>query len=143
MFYTPLIKKAMQLCFMVHKQQVDKGNLPYVFHPFYIACQMDSEVEIVVALLHDVVEDSSYSFDDLIEMGFSTEIIEALKLLTRKQENYFEYITRIKTNSLATKIKIADLKHNSDINRLDNVTKQDLKRIEKYQKALDILIKEN
>ncbi len=140
MIYTDLTKKAMKLCFESHKEQKDKTGLPYVFHPFYLATQMNDEYSCVVALLHDVVEDSDVSFEDLEAWGFPKEVIAALKLLTHdKDVDYMEYVKNITTNDIALKVKIADLKHNSDLSRLDVVDERALKRQEKYKKALKLI----
>ncbi len=140
MIYTAMTKMAMKLCFETHKDQVDKTGLPYVFHPFHLAEQMDDEISTVCALLHDVVEDSDTTFEDLAKMGFSGEIIEVLKLLTHAEEvPYMDYVREIKKNPTATKVKIADLKHNSDTTRLDVVDEWAIKRNEKYAEALRIL----
>ena len=85
MIYTPETKKAMKLCFAAHKEQKDKSGLPYVFHPFHLAEQMSNENTTVVALLHDVVEDSDYTFADLQELGFSESVLAALRLLTHDE----------------------------------------------------------
>ena len=140
MIYTAMTKMAMKLCFETHKDQVDKTGLPYVFHPFHLAEQMDDEISTVCALLHDVVEDSHTTFEDLAKMGFSGEIIDVLKLLTHAEEvPYMDYVREIKKNPTATKVKIADLKHNSDTTRLDVVDEWAIKRNEKYAEALRIL----
>ena len=85
MLYPPLTKKALTLCFEAHKDQVDKTGLPYVFHPFHLAEQMTDEYTTVCALLHDVIEDTDYTWQDLQKMGFPHEILEALKLLTHEE----------------------------------------------------------
>ncbi len=140
MIYTGLTKKALKLCFEAHKEQVDKSGMPYVFHPFHLAEQMTDEATTVVALLHDVVEDTAITFEDLEKQGFSVEIINALKLLTHdKNTPYMEYVGEIKKNSIATKVKLADLRHNSDLSRLDIVDEKALKRKEKYEKAIKFL----
>ena len=141
MIYTDKTKEAMKLCFEAHKDQKDKGGLPYVFHPFHVAEQMDDEESTIVALLHDVVEDSGYTLESLAEKGFGDAVIEALRLLTHDDEvPYFEYIRRIKTNPLATKVKRADLEHNSDASRLDHKpTGADEARLNKYKESIDIL----
>ena len=140
MIYTNETKKALKLCFEVHKEQKDKSGLPYVFHPFHLAEQMNDENSVIVALLHDVVEDSDKTFEDLIEMGFKHEIIDALKLLTHEEDvDYFEYVLKIKENELAKKVKLADLRHNSDTSRLDKITEKDSQRVHKYRKAIEIL----
>ena len=140
MIYTDLTKKALKLCFEAHKEQVDKSGMPYVFHPFHLAEQMKDEVTTVVALLHDVIEDTDTTFEDLEKYGFGEEIITALKLLTHNDDTpYMDYVAKIKTNKIAKKVKIADLKHNSDLTRLLVVDEKALKRKEKYEKAIKLL----
>ena len=140
MIYTELTKKALKLCFEAHKEQVDKSGMPYVFHPFHLAEQMTEEATTVVALLHDVVEDTDISFENLEIQGFSDEILNALKLLTHdKSIPYMDYVAEIKKNIIATKVKLADLKHNSDLTRLSVVDEKALKRKEKYEKAIKFL----
>lgn len=139
MINTKLTRKAMIIAYNAHQNQFDKANIPYIYHPIHIAEQMDTELECIVALLHDVVEDTDITLNDL-EKEFPQEVIDLLKILTHdKKIDYIEYIKKVKINPIATKIKIADLKHNSDITRLENITTTDLKRIEKYKKALEIL----
>ena len=140
MLYTENTKKALRLCFEAHKEQVDKSGLPYVFHPFHLAEQMADETTTVAALLHDVVEDTDYTLEDLREMGFPQEAIDALALLTHDPEvPYMEYVSQIAKNPVAKAVKIADLKHNSDLSRLDSVDEKILKRREKYLQALALL----
>ena len=141
MIYTNLTKKALKLCFEAHKEQVDKTGLPYVFHPFHLAEQMTDEISTVCALLHDVVEDSSYTFEDLSDMGFPQEVIDVLKFLTHDDSvPYLDYVKEIKKNPIATKVKLADLAHNSDLTRLDKIDERALERAEKYKKAIAILL---
>jgi (p)ppGpp synthase/HD superfamily hydrolase len=140
MIYTDLTKKALKLCFEAHKEQTDKSGMPYVFHPFHLAEQMVDEATTVVALLHDVVEDTELTFEDLEKQGFNDEIIKALMLLTHeKSVPYMEYVGEIKKNKIATKVKLADLKHNSDLSRLSVIDEKALKRKEKYEKAIKFL----
>lgn len=140
MIYTGLTKKALKLCFEAHKEQVDKSGMPYVFHPFHLAEQMTDEETTVVALLHDVIEDTTTTFEDLEKQGFSGEIINALKLLTHdKNIPYMEYVGEIKKNKIATEVKLADLRHNSDLTRLNVVDEKALKRKEKYEKSIKFL----
>ena len=140
MIYTNLTKKALKLCFEAHKEQTDKSGMPYVFHPFHLAEQMKDEATTVVALLHDVVEDTATTFEDLEKQGFSDEIINALKLLTHdKGVLYMDYVAEIKTNRIATVVKLADLRHNSDLTRLSVVDEKALKRKEKYEKVIKLL----
>ncbi len=102
MIYTELTKKAMKLCFEAHKEQVDKSGLPYVFHPFHVAEQMTDEITTAIALLHDVVEDTDYTLQDLIDMGFPREVTDALALLTHEDGvPYLEYVAGIKADPAA------------------------------------------
>lgn len=140
MIYTKLTKKAMIIAYNAHIDQKDRSGIPYIFHPLHLAEQMDSEIECIVALLHDVVEDTDITFDDL-EKEFPDSVIDILKLLTHdKQTDYMEYIKNIKNNEIAKKVKIADIRHNSDETRLDELTEKDLKRNGKYKKALEYLL---
>ena len=140
MIYTDMTKKAMKYMFEHQKNQFDKSGVPYVFHPFTVAFDLETEDECIVALLHDIVEDTSVTFEDLENEGFSSLVIDTLKLLTHSDdEDYFEYINRISKNKLATSVKIQDLKHNMQDGRLNEVTEKDILRKEKYQRALDIL----
>lgn len=140
MIYTPLTKLAMNISFEAHKNQKDKSGVPYIFHPFHLAEQMGSEYSVCAALLHDVVEDTDMQFDQLLEKGIPVEVIEALKLLTHdKSEPYMDYVRKIKSNPIAREVKLADLKHNSDLSRIDTVTEKDIKRVEKYKEAINIL----
>ena len=140
MIYTEKTKKAMKLCFEAHKEQVDKTGLPYVFHPFHLAEQMEDEVTTVVALLHDVAEDTDITLCDMAAMGFGDEAIAALTLLTHDPAvPYMDYVAQIKKNPVATAVKKADLCHNSDLSRLDTVDEKALARKEKYQKAYAFL----
>lgn len=121
MIYSDKIKKAMNICFNAHKSDVDKAGYPYVFHPFFVASQMDDEDSTIVALLHDVVEDhiDMYTLDDIRGM-FGDIVYNALELLTHSDNiPYMDYIKNIKNNPIARKVKLADLKHNSDVNRLN------------------------
>ena len=140
MIYTKLTKMAICLCFNAHKDQVDKSGMPYVFHPFHLAEQMQTEETTIVALLHDVVEDTDYTLEDLAAMGFGPVVIEALSLLTHDEDvPYMDYVRTIKNNPVAKEVKLADLQHNSDLSRLDTVDEKALARREKYLKALALL----
>lgn len=140
MIYTELTKKAMIIAYQAHHGQFDKGGMPYVFHPLHLAEQMNDENTTVVALLHDVIEDTRHSFKKLKTEGFSDEIVEALLLLTHKKDRpYLDYVKRIRGNRIASVVKIADLMHNCDISRLDSIDKETLSRIEKYRQAIALL----
>ena len=140
MLYTSLTKKAMRIAFEAHKDQVDKNGIPYIYHPIHLAEQMTDESMVCVALLHDVVEDSDITFEELERAGFGGEIIGALKLLTHDEAvPYMEYVKKIKTNPIAAAVKLADLRHNSDLTRLDIVDEWAQKRAEKYKRAIELL----
>lgn len=140
MIYTENTKKALKLCFEAHKDQRDKTGLPYVFHPFHLAEQMKDEVTTIVALLHDVAEDTVYTLEDLSQMGFGKKVMDALTLLTHDSDTpYMDYVRKIKDNPIAKQVKLADLRHNSDLSRLDTVDEEALNRREKYQIALAFL----
>lgn len=140
MIYTPLTKKALKLCFEAHKDQVDKTDMPYVFHPFHLAEQMDDEISTVCALLHDVVEDTEITLENLEQMGFPKEVLDVLSLLTHDEAvPYMDYVEKISKNPTAKKVKIADLLHNSDVTRLDFMDEKAKIRNQKYKEALRIL----
>jgi len=140
MIYTPMTKKAIKLMFELHKEQTDKSGLPYVFHPFHLAEQMGDENTCCAALLHDTIEDTPCTLEELRAQGFSEDIVEAVGLLTHPEgEEYLHYVSRIGKNPIARAVKLADLRHNSDITRLDEVREKDLQRVEKYKKAIALL----
>ena len=140
MIYTENTKKALKLCFEAHKEQVDKSGMPYVFHPFHLAEQMQTEETAVVALLHDLVEDTDYTIEDLTSMGFGKNITDAIALMTHADDvAYMDYVRKIKNNPIAKAVKLADLKHNSDLTRLDIVDEKALNRREKYLEAIKLL----
>lgn len=140
MIYTKMTKTAMRICFAAHKEQTDKSGLPYVFHPFHVAEQMDTEEEVAAALLHDVAEDTDITFDDMKKLGISDNVICALKLLTHDENvPYMDYVRKIAEDPLAAKVKKADLVHNSDLSRLDVQDEEAMARAEKYRQALKLL----
>ena len=140
MCFTDLTKKALVISFNAHKEQVDKSGMPYVYHPYRIAEQMNDEYSTCVALLHDVIEDTDITLKDLKDEGFPQEVIEAIALMTHDGDTpYFDYIRRIKTNPIATAVKLADLQDNSNYERLDKVEIKDLQRLEKYREAKRML----
>ncbi len=137
MQYTEQIRKAMNLCYRAHRDQLDKAGVPYVFHPIHLAEQMSDEDTIITALLHDVMEDTGLCLEDLRQEGYPEPVLEALDILTRREtEEYTDYIERVQENPMARIVKLADLRHNSDLSRLPCVTPRDLERAEKYRKAI-------
>lgn len=140
MIYTENTKKAMRIMFEKQKNQMGKDGVPYIFHPWHVAESMTDEKRTIVALLHDVVEDTEVTIEDLRREGFSEDIIEALTLLTHKEEmDYYAYIRKIRTNPIARDVKVADLMHNSDTSRLKELSQEDIERTNKYQKCLKYL----
>ncbi|WP_261300721.1 GTP pyrophosphokinase [Paenibacillus andongensis] len=131
------LTKAILIAAKAHDGQIDKGGNPYILHPARLATKASTEEESIVAMLHDVVEDSDTTLFDLKNAGFSMDIIEALDCLTKRaDESYDDFIKRIKLNPLATKVKILDLEDNSDIARIPNPTDKDYARIDRYKKAI-------
>jgi (p)ppGpp synthase/HD superfamily hydrolase len=140
MIYTKMTKTALKLCFEAHKNQLDKSGMPYVFHPFHLAEQMTDENTTAVALLHDVIEDTDYTLDDLRKLGFTEDVVSAVGLMTHAEDvPYMEYVAEIKKNPIAKAVKLADLRHNSDTSRLDVVTERDIAREAKYAEAIKLL----
>lgn len=132
--------KALNLAQFAHKNQVDKSGNEYILHPISVAAAMSKEEEIIVALLHDTIEDSDVTLDSIREM-FGETIAQAIDSLTHREgEDYFDYIARIKTNPLAQKVKLSDLANNMNLSRLDSVTEKDLNRVKKYIKAYKFLL---
>lgn len=140
MIYTQMTNKAIKLMFEKHKNQVDKSGLPYVFHPWHVAESMQDEKRTTVALLHDIVEDTNVTYDDLKNEGYPNDVIDAVRVLTHDaNEDYSSYIERIAQNDLAIDVKIADLMHNIDASRLSNISSADFKKYDLYRKSLDYL----
>ena len=144
MIYTEMTIKAMKVAYEAHLGQLDYNDVPYIFHSYHLAEQMDDEVSCTVALLHDVVEDTHLTLSDL-EQIFPTQVVEIVRLLTHDEGiDYFDYIRKIKTDSIATKVKLEDLKHNLYEARSigSNLTQvQLLYWKEKYAKAKEILLR--
>ena len=131
-----LINKAIEIAAKAHNNQTDKAGEPYILHPLRVMLSVKGET----AVLHDVLEDTDITEEYLISEGFSLEIIDALRLLTRKKEDdYMEYISRLKSNRTARAVKLADLTDNMDISRIKNPTEVDYQRLEKYRKAKKLL----
>ncbi len=143
MIYTEQTKKALKLCFEAHKEQLDESGMPYVFHPFHVAEEMNDEETTIVALLHDVIEDTDYTLDDLRNMGFSNKVVEAVEVMTHLPEvSYEDYLRNIRRNPIAKKVKLADVRHNSDLTRLDVIDEKAEYWKKKYQFAYQVLCEE-
>ena len=141
MIYTALTKKALKLCFEAHRDQTDKSGMPYVFHPFHLAEQMDTEHEVCVALLHDVMEDTDTTSEELVAVGIPERYVATCKKLTHKPGvPYMEYVAALADDPVARKVKLADLRHNSDLSRLNHTpTEKDLRRRNRYVRAIELL----
>ena len=149
MIYTPLTNKALVFAYNAHHGQLDYNGIPYIFHPLHLAEAMDDEISCCAALLHDVVEDTSVTMEEL-EREFPANVVEVVKLLTHNDSaessnsDYFSYLLPIKAHPIAKKVKLADIAHNSDQSRCvgSGLTEEQLTYWkQKYQKALAILMK--
>lgn len=139
MIYTYNTRKAMKLAYTLHHGQVDKSGVPYIFHPIAVAEPMNTEEEVIVALLHDSIEDCGITKAE-IAASFSDEIADAVEAITKIEgEAYDDYVARVKANEIARKVKISDLTHNMNLTRLDTITEEDRKRVEKYKHTLAVL----
>ena len=133
------VEEAEAFATKMHEGQTDKAGRPYIEHPRAVASMVDGETEKVVAWLHDTVEDTPATIEQIREM-FGDEIADAVAAMTHdKSVPYMDYVRNIKKNPIARKVKMADLSHNMDLSRLANVTDEDLARVEKYKKAYEIL----
>ena len=131
-----MLIKAIQIAVSAHKEQVDKSGQPYILHLIRVMDAGETEQEKICGVLHDLIEDTDWTFEKLENEGFSEEIISALKCVTRQEnEDYDIFIDRIKTNRLAIKVKLNDLRDNMDITRLFRITEKDRERLNKYLKA--------
>lgn len=147
MIYTELTNKALRFAYNAHHGQLDYNGIPYVFHPLHLAEQMDDEISCCAALLHDVVEDTPVTLEELAR-EFPPEVVEVVALLTHedsaesRNQDYFAYLLPIKAHPVARKVKLADIAHNSDQSRCvgSGLTEEQLTYWkQKYQKALEIL----
>ena len=149
------LEKAIQIAVDAHTGQIDKGNNPYILHPLRVMLSLESEEEQILGILHDVVEDcDGWTYEKLRSEGFSENILDALRSVSKTdreevefksacEENilkyYLQFISRAKENKIGKKVKIADLKDNLDISRINDITEQDKSRLKRYQKALELL----
>ncbi|HBP4949420.1 HD domain-containing protein (plasmid) [Pseudomonas aeruginosa] len=132
----PLIELALHRALKAYGGKVDKAGKPYILHPLRLAARLDDQISQSVALLHDVIEDSDTTEDDLREDGFPESVISAVVALTRRKgESYEAFIDRVRVHPLARKIKLLDIEDNMNLLRLNAVTEKDLQRIAKYHRA--------
>lgn len=132
-----MLTKAIQIATEAHQGQLDKAGMPYIEHPLRVMTMGANENEKIVGVLHDVVEDSNWTFEQLAQEGFSDVILDALRCVTKlsNSEPYYEFVKRVKSNKLAIRVKLNDLVDNMDIRRLPYLTEKDFKRLRKYLKA--------
>lgn len=131
-----MLKKAIKIAYYAHIGQVDKAGAPYILHPIRVMTTLDSDIECICAVLHDVVEDSDITFDYLREEGFSEEVIQILDCVTKRPgESYDDFIGRIIKNETACKVKLADLCDNMNLSRIEDPTEKDEERLVKYRYA--------
>ena len=134
------LERAIAIALESHKGQTDKAGKPYILHPLRLMLKMTADEDMIVAVLHDVVEDSNVTVQDLKAQGFSQEILDALACGTKKKgESYDDFIHRIKKNPLASRVKVADLQDNMDLGRISHPQQEDFDRVEKYRRALELL----
>ena len=130
------LDRAVAIAAQAHEGQKDKAGAPYVLHPIRLMVRMDSELEMMAAVLHDVVEDSAWTLDLLRAEGFSEEVLEVVDHLTRREgESYDDYVARAGSHPVARKIKLADLEDNMDIRRLRELDCKNILRLKKYHGA--------
>lgn len=139
---TAILEDAIAIAAEAHRGQTDKAGAPYILHPLRMMIRMKTEAEMITAILHDVVEDSSWTIERLREKGFSKEVLVAVECVTnRSGENYEQFIERAGKNLIARWVKIADLEDNMNILRIGEIKPKDLERLEKYHKSWCILTK--
>lgn len=136
-----LLETAIAFALDVHQGQLDRAGQPYILHPLHLMCQMDTEDERLVALLHDTIEDSDRTLAELQALGLPAHVLEAIDLLTHDKQamSYEAYVARLQPNPLARKVKLADLRHNMDLRRLPQITANDAARLDKYRQAWEQL----
>lgn len=133
------LEQAIIIAAAAHKGALDKGGAPYILHPLRVMAAVNTLDEKIVAVLHDVVEDSKdWTFDKLLAEGFSSQVVDALRCVTKtsKDEDYEAFIERALGNAIATQVKLADLRDNSDLSRLPQLNQDDLQRLAKYHRAI-------
>jgi (p)ppGpp synthase/HD superfamily hydrolase len=135
-----LLEKALEIALRVHAGQKQKDGSPYILHPLRVMARVHTDEERMAAVLHDVVEDSAVTIEDLRVAGFPEHVLETVRLLTHGEGiSYEDYVLRLKPDPMARRIKLADLEDNSDIRRLSGIEEKDLERLRKYHRAWQIL----
>ncbi len=135
-----ILEKAILIAAQAHQGQIDKAGAPYILHPLRVMLKLNSETEMITGVLHDVIEDTPWTLENLRQEGFPDEILEALDYLTRREgEDYQDFIKRVAGNPLARKVKLADLEDNLNILRFETITEKDKARLTRYREAWKIL----
>ena len=138
------MQRAYEIAAKAHAGQVDKAGMDYIHHPLTVASFVETDDEKTVALLHDVVEDTFVTLQNLSDAGFSDVVVHAVDCVTKREgEELQEYLQRVKSDRLATAVKLADLQHNSDLSRIPNPTEKDIARAERYRKEIAFLKNNN
>ncbi len=137
----PSLEHALKLAVQVHSGQVDKHNRPYILHPLRVMLRLETELEQIVGVLHDVVEDSDLTLADLRDMGYADDVVTALDGVTRREdETYEEFVTRSAAHPVSRRVKLADLEDNMDVRRLPvDITDKDAERLKRYRRAWEQL----
>lgn len=134
------LERAIAIAAAAHEGQLDKANEPYILHVLRVMLRLQAPEERIAAVLHDVVEDTAWSFDRLRAEGFSETIIEAIDSVTHREgESYEDFVLRAKAHPIGRRVKMADLEDNSDQTRLGEITDRDRARLEKYRRAMEAL----
>jgi hypothetical protein len=131
------LERAIAIAAQAHEGQTDRGGAPYILHPLRLMMSLATAEERIVAVLHDVVEDSELTFEDLQNEGFAPEVLEALKAVTKMEaEDYGDFVLRAAANPIGRRVKLADLRDNSDLSRIPAPTARDYERKAKYERAI-------
>lgn len=134
------LERAIAIASEAHAGQADKAGNPYVLHPLRVMLSVKQPDERIAAVLHDVVEDTPWTLEDLRAEGFSAEVVDAVDALTRRDgEDYIAFVRRARANAIARPVKIADVTDNMDLTRMAQPTARDHERLERYQEALRLL----
>jgi (p)ppGpp synthase/HD superfamily hydrolase len=135
-----LLEKAISISVEAHRGQKDKNGKPYILHPISVMGKVRTQTDKIVAVLHDVVEDTDWAFEDLKKEGFPAEILDALDCVTKREgEPYEDFVKRSAGNPIARRVKLADLEDNMDVRRMPAITEKDFERLKKYRHAWELL----
>jgi len=134
------LDRAIQLAARIHAGQKDRYGKPYILHPLRVMMNVKTDQEKIVAILHDVIEDSDLELKDLTEEGFSSKVVDAVECLSKRDgEAYQDYIKRVLPNPLARTVKLADLEDNMNLERVDHLEEKDYQRFARYHLAWLVL----